>query len=87
MPSTQATVRSAVSLALAGATVENVVPVAVASLSRGVVRNLMMAKVRVASVLILLGVTGAVIGLTAIAPAADKPQEQRCDEGVAIPVR
>ena len=71
---TQATVRSAVSLALAGATVEKVVPFAVASLSRGVVRNLLMAKVRVASALILLGLTGAVIGLTAIAPAADEPQ-------------
>ena len=84
---TQATVRSAVSLALAGATVENVVPFAVASLSRGVVRNLLMAKVRVASALILLGVTGAVIGLAAIAPAADKPQGTSTDENVTISVR
>ena len=35
----------------------------------------MMARLRAASVLLLLGVTGAVIGLTAIAPAADKPQD------------
>jgi len=81
---TQATVRSAASLSLAGAAIENVVPAAVASLSRGVVHNLLMAKVRMASVLILLGVTVAAIGLTAIAPAADKPQDKNAMDGPAV---
>ena len=61
----QATVRSAVALRLAGTAIEKVVPAAVASLSSGVVRNLLMAKVRIASALVVLGMAVAAIGLAA----------------------
>ena len=56
--------RRRASLALAGTAIESVVPATVAALSRGVVRNLMFAKVRLASVLVILGITTAAIGLS-----------------------
>jgi len=68
------TVRAAAALALAGAAIESVVPATVAALSRGVVRNLMFAKVRLASVLVILGIATTAIGLTLAAPAKGRPQ-------------
>jgi len=73
------TVRAAASLALAGAAIENIVPATVAALSRGVVRNLMFAKVRLASVLVILGMATAVIGLTMAAPATGRPQRDSAE--------
>ncbi len=58
------TVRAASSLALAGAAIENVVPAAVATLSRGVARTLVLSKVRVGAV-IFLAVASVSIGLAA----------------------
>ena len=49
------TVRAASCLALAGTAIESVVPATVVSLSSGVVRSLLFAKVRLASVLVILG--------------------------------
>jgi len=68
----QSTVRAGSCLALAGTAIENVVPATVAALSRGVVRNLMFAKVRLASVLVILGIATAAIGLSVAAPAHEK---------------
>jgi len=68
------TVRAASSLALAGAAVETVVPATVAALSRGAVRNLMFAKVRLASVLVILSMATAAIGLSMAAPGNEKPR-------------
>jgi RNA polymerase sigma factor (sigma-70 family) len=66
------TVRAASCLALAGMAIETVVPATVANLSRSVVRNLMLAKARVPSMLVILGLASAAIGLSMGAPADDK---------------
>ena len=59
----QSTVRAGSCLALAGTAIESVVPATVALLSSGVIRNLMFANVRLASVLVILGMASAAIGL------------------------
>ena len=64
----QSTVRAASSLALAGAAIESVVPATVAALSRGVLRNLIFAKVRLASGLVILAIATTLVGLSIAAP-------------------
>jgi RNA polymerase sigma factor (sigma-70 family) len=61
----QTTIRAASSLGLAGAAIESVAPAAVATLSRGVARTLVLSKVRVGAVIFLLAVAGVSIGLAA----------------------
>jgi RNA polymerase sigma factor (sigma-70 family) len=68
----QSTVRAASCLALAGTAIESVVPANVATLSSGVVRNLMFAKVKVALVLVILGMASATIGLSMAAHVDQK---------------
>ncbi len=68
------TVRAASCLALAGTAIESVVPATVVSLSSGVVRSLMFAKVRLASVLAIVGMASAAIGLSMAAPVDEKPR-------------
>ena len=79
----QSTVRAASSLALAGTAIESVVPATVALLSRGVVRNLLFAKVKATSILVILGIVGATIGFTMAAFAIAPPR--RNDEQVTAP--
>ncbi|MFI5456245.1 MAG: sigma-70 family RNA polymerase sigma factor [Isosphaerales bacterium] len=76
VPSTlvHTTVRAAASLSLAGAAIENVVPTTVAALSGGVIRSLMFAKVRLASVVVILSMATAAIGLTMAASANGRAQ-------------
>jgi protocatechuate 3,4-dioxygenase beta subunit len=69
----QTTIRAATCLALAGTAIESIVPANVATLSREVVRNLLFAKVRLACVLVILGIATAAISLTISAPALDIP--------------
>jgi RNA polymerase sigma factor (sigma-70 family) len=70
----QTTVKAAGSLALAGAAIESVVPAAVASLSRGVARTLVFAKVRAAAALMVLAVAAVSIGLAATYATTDEPR-------------
>ncbi len=72
----QATIRAASCSAMAGAAVENVVPAMVAILSQHVARGLMLAKVRMASLLILLLSAAAAIGFVTSARALDKSQHR-----------
>ena len=72
----QVTARAGSCSARAGAAVENLVPAVVASLSRHVARGLMLAKVRMASLLILLLSAGAAIGFVTGAQALDKSQRR-----------
>ncbi len=69
----QSTVRAASSLALAGAAVESVVPVAVATLSRGVARTLVLSQIRAGAALMILAVAGVSMGLAATFHSADQP--------------
>ncbi len=69
------TVRSASALALASAAIENVVPAAVASLSRGVVRTLLLSRIRAAAAVIVLTVAGVSIGLAATFRSGDDPRQ------------
>ncbi len=68
------TIRAASCLALAGTAIERVVPATVATLARGAVRSLLFANVRLASVLVVLGLAIAAIGLSMAAPADEKPR-------------
>ncbi len=68
----QSTVRAASSLALAGTMIESVVPATALYLSRAVVRNLAFAKVRPASVVVMLGVATVAIGLSMAGPVTKK---------------
>jgi RNA polymerase sigma factor (sigma-70 family) len=70
----QTTIRAATCLALAGTAVERIVPASVATLSREVVRNLIFVKVRLACVLVVLGLATAALGLSMATPALEKPQ-------------
>ena len=71
VPSTlvQSTVKAASCLSLAGTAIDGVVPATVANLSRGVVRGLMFARVRLASVPVVLGLASLAIGLSTTAPS------------------
>ena len=71
----QATVRAAGALGLAGAAIESVVPAAVATLSTGVARTLVFSKVRAAAALFLLAVAGVSIGLAATSRPGDEPRK------------
>ncbi len=75
------TVKAAGSLALAGAAIESVVPAAVAALSRGVARTLVLTKVRAAAALVVLAVAGVSIGLAATYPPADEPRRAAAAHG------
>jgi RNA polymerase sigma factor (sigma-70 family) len=68
----QSTVRAAHCLRLAGSAIDAVVPASVAALTRGVARNLMFGRVRVALVLIF-GMTSAAIGLLMAAAVDEIP--------------
>jgi RNA polymerase sigma factor (sigma-70 family) len=69
----QSTIRAARCLALAGTAIESVVPATVALLARTIVRSLMFANARLASVVVILGVSSAALGLSMTAPADDRP--------------
>jgi Sigma-70, region 4 len=69
----QTTIRAATCLALAETAIKSIVPANVATLSREVVRNLLFAKVRLACVLVILGIATAALGLSMAAPALEKP--------------
>ena len=69
----QSTLRAAICLSLAGTAIESVVPATVALLSSAVIRNLMFANVRLASVLVILGMASAAIGLSMAAPTQERP--------------
>ena len=68
----QSTVRAASSLALAGTMIESLVPATALYLSKAVVRNLAFAKVRPASVVVMLGVATVAIGLSMAGPVTEK---------------
>jgi len=76
----QATVRAGSCSALAGAAVENVVPAVVASLSQQVARSLMLAKVRMASLMILLLSAAAAVGFVTSVPALDESQRRAAND-------
>ncbi len=82
----QTTVRAASSLALAGAAIENVVSPAVATLSRGVARTLVVSKVRAGAGIVLLAVTGVSIGLAATF-TAEQPRRTISGPEMASPPR
>jgi RNA polymerase sigma factor (sigma-70 family) len=65
------TVRAATCLTLAGTAIDSVVPATVALLSHAVMRSLMFTKVRLASVLAVLAVASAAIGLAVVSLADD----------------
>ncbi len=69
------TVRAVSSMGLAGAAMESVVPVAVASLSRGVARTLILARVGVAAALLVCVAAGVSIGLAATLKPDEKHQQ------------
>ena len=81
----QTTVQAASSLALAGAAIENVVSPAVATLSRGIARTLVVSKVRAGAGIILLAVAGVSIGLAATFPA-DEPRRTTPDRRWRAPL-
>ncbi len=68
----ESTVRAASSLALAGTMIESLIPATALYLSRSVVRNLAFAKVRPASVVVMLGMAIVAIGLSMAGPVAEK---------------
>ena len=68
----QSTVRSAAAMALGGAAIEGVVPVAVAALAR-VSRTLVFSRLRTAACLFILAAAGVSIGLAASHGPADEP--------------
>ncbi len=72
----QATIRAGSCSALAGATVESVVPSVVASLSQHVARGLMLAKARVACLLFLLLSGCAAVGFVTSVRALDESPSQ-----------
>jgi len=72
-PLATSTVRAAACLSLAGTAIDSVVPATVASLSLAVMRNLMFAKIRLASMLAVIAVASAAIGLTVASLADDQP--------------
>jgi RNA polymerase sigma factor (sigma-70 family) len=78
----QATIRAACFLALAGATIETVVPAPVAALSRRVARTLVLSHVRLALVPALLIMASVSIGLAATFPSDDKPKGMPLGESV-----
>jgi RNA polymerase sigma factor (sigma-70 family) len=67
------TVRAATCLSLAGTTIESVVPATVASLSRGMARNLLLAKVRLAFMLVILGAATTAVGVAMSVADVAKP--------------
>jgi RNA polymerase sigma factor (sigma-70 family) len=69
----QGTIRAAASLCLAGATIESVVPTAVARLARRVARTLALSRVGAAAFL-LIAVAGVSIGLAAAIRPGEDPQ-------------
>jgi RNA polymerase sigma factor (sigma-70 family) len=71
----QATLRSAGSLAMAGAVIESIAPATVATLSRGVARAVTLTQVRAAAGLILLAVASVSLGFAAAFHPADKPAQ------------
>jgi RNA polymerase sigma factor (sigma-70 family) len=82
----QTTVRAASSLGLAGAAIESVVSTAVATLSRGVARTLVLSKVRLGAGIFLLAVAGVSIGLAATL-SPDKPRGTISGPEMASPPR
>jgi RNA polymerase sigma factor (sigma-70 family) len=77
------TVRAAASLSLAGATIESVVPAAVADLARRVARALAFSRVRTAACLFILAVAVGAIGLAASLGPADEPSRPASGSGMA----
>ena len=82
----QTTVRAASSLALADAAIESVVPAAVAILSRGVARTLILSKIRAGAALLVLAVAGVSIGLAATLKP-DEPRQEAAGPEMASPAR
>ena len=78
----QNTVRAAAAMALGGAAIESVVPAAVAALTRGVGRTLVLSRVRTAACLLILAAAGVSIGLAASHGPADEPAPPGRDEAV-----
>ncbi len=68
----ESTVRAASSLALAGTMIESLIPTTALYLSKAVTRNLALAKVRLASVVVVLGMASVAIGLSMAGPVAEK---------------
>jgi RNA polymerase sigma factor (sigma-70 family) len=66
------TIHAANCLALAGTAIENVVPATVAALASAVVHNLMVARLRMASIPVVFGVASVAIGLTVAAPVTNQ---------------
>ncbi|MFI5459492.1 MAG: sigma-70 family RNA polymerase sigma factor [Isosphaerales bacterium] len=75
----QATVRAGCCSGMAGAAIKNVVPAVVANLSRHVARGLTLAKVRMASLVILLASACAAVGFVTGAQALDKSERRAVD--------
>ncbi len=86
----QNTIRAAGSLALAGASIENIVPATVATLSRGVIRTLAFSNVRPAAVFLVLAVACVSMGLAAtfrsgeVVPQAMSRPEMSSDQRGSI---
>jgi hypothetical protein len=70
-----ATIRAAGSLTLAGVAPDGIVPTAVANLSRGVIRGLLLSRLRLALALVFMTVAGMSIVLAAASPADDPPRD------------
>jgi RNA polymerase sigma factor (sigma-70 family) len=81
------TIRAAAALALGGATIESVVPAAVAGLARGVARALVFSHVRAAACLLIMATLGVTIGLAASLGAADEPSRAASGPGMPGPPR
>ena len=80
------TVRAAGSLGLGNAAIESTVPAAVATLSRGIARSLVLSELRVGASIFLLAVVGVSIGLPATF-TPDEPQRAGARPNGASPPR
>ena len=83
----QNTTRAGVSLRLAGAAIESVVPAAVAALAHGVARSLVFTSVRTAACVFILVAAGVSLGIAASLDRADEPSRAAPPRELASPVR
>ena len=70
----QSTVRAATCFSLGAAAMESVVPASVANLSRGVIRTLLVSRVRMVAALVVLTVAGVSLGLAATSSTGEPPR-------------
>ncbi len=83
----QNTIRAGVSLRLAGTAIESVVPPAVATLSHGVARSLVFARVRAVACVFILVAAGFSFGIAAAIDPADQQSRPAPPSEMASPVR